>query len=64
MAKAMAQQGYILIECMETIFRHIVPVEGRVRPSKIPVPHTEFMLFGVKSDEEISEETEQYYSDR
>jgi tRNA (adenine57-N1/adenine58-N1)-methyltransferase len=64
MSKTMADHGYVLIECMETIFRHIVTVEGRVRPSKIPVPHTEFMLFGVKSGEEIPENTDQYYSQR
>lgn len=64
MASALKAHGYILIECVETIFRRVVAVEGRVRPSRIGIPHTEFMLFGVKSGEEISEEVNQFYPER
>jgi tRNA (adenine57-N1/adenine58-N1)-methyltransferase len=64
MAVTMKRHGYILIECVETIFRRIVPVEGRVRPSRMGIPHTEFMLFGVKAGEELAEDIDQFYPER
>jgi len=63
-ATAMKDRGYLLIECIETIFRRVIAVEGRVRPSRSAVPHTEFLLFGVKSGESIPEGIDQFYPER
>ena len=63
MATALNDHNYILIECIEIIFRRIVPIEGRVRPVRSGIPHTEFMLFGIKSGQELSEDEPQYLSE-
>jgi len=64
MAATMKASGYILIECVETIFRRVVAVEGRVRPSRMSIPHTEFMLFGVKTGEDLPEGVDQFFPER
>lgn len=65
MAAAMQRTGYVLIECIEVIFRRLVAVQGRVRPSRVAIPHTEFLLFGIHSGEEIPKDSvDQHYPER
>ncbi|MBI2193724.1 MAG: methyltransferase domain-containing protein [Planctomycetes bacterium] len=65
MAAALERTGYVLIESIEVIFRRIVAVPGRVRPSRVAIPHTEFLLFGVRTAVVIPPESvDQHYPER
>lgn len=52
MAEAMQEGGFIAIEALEILLRNILARRGKTRPVQRMVAHTEFLLFGVKRNEE------------
>jgi tRNA (adenine57-N1/adenine58-N1)-methyltransferase catalytic subunit len=49
MAEALRRAGFIKVEAVELLEREILAREGKTRPVMRMVSHTEFMLFGIKT---------------
>ncbi|MBI2567566.1 MAG: tRNA (adenine-N1)-methyltransferase [Candidatus Schekmanbacteria bacterium] len=47
-AECLAEAGFLMIECMEILFRRILARTGKTRPAQQMVGHTEFLLFAIR----------------
>ena len=48
MAETLRRAGFLGVECLELLERHILAREGKTRPVQRMVSHTEFLLFGTR----------------